>query len=94
MQFTLLLSFPFPEEFRKQNKKQNKNLPEYPRKISLIIVVNKSEIIHLIFSPTQLDVNTWGGPGPLEVLDVTMERGESEEGKFPQPLEVSSFKTA
>lgn len=57
LQFTLLLSFPFPEEFQKQNK----NLPEYPRKISLIIVVNKGEIIHLIFSPTQLDVNAWWG---------------------------------
>lgn len=36
--------------------------------------------MHLIFSPTQLDMNTWGALGPLEVLEVTMERGESEEG--------------
>lgn len=35
-----------------------------------------------------------GALGPLQVLDVTMERGESEEGKLRQPLEVSSFKTA
>lgn len=36
LQLTLLLNFPFPEEFQKQSKKQDKILPECPRKISLI----------------------------------------------------------
>lgn len=45
--------------------------------------------MHLIFSPIQQGMSTQGALGPLEILEITVERGGSK-GKLQQPLNSSS----